>query len=102
MLGQAVPTKSHSEQLNLLPVYVADSFSPAAEAVVAEGECLDTLRSLPNGFAQLIITSPPYNIGKVYEKAVKLEAYLQAMSPIIADLLADWGQGPAKAWTQTF
>lgn len=51
---------------------VASSFSPDAEAVIAHGDCLETLRGLPDNFAKLIITSPPYNIGKVYEKATQL------------------------------
>ena len=79
--------KQNPKQLNLLPVYVADSFDPSAEAVVLEGDCLDTLRRLPAEFAQLIITSPPYNLGKVYERAVKLDAYFRALSPIVDELV---------------
>jgi len=39
---------------------VASSFSPDAEAVIAHGDCLATLRTLPDDFAKLIITSPLY------------------------------------------
>ena len=31
---------------------VASSFSPDAEAVIAHGDCLETLRGLPDGFAK--------------------------------------------------
>ena len=66
---------------------VASSFDPDADAVVAPGDCLETLRALPTDFAKLIITSPPYNIGKVYEKAIGLEQYLDALSPAIEEIV---------------
>jgi len=34
----------------------------------------------------LVITSPPYNIGKSYEKSTSLEAYLQSQELVIAEL----------------
>lgn len=66
---------------------IASSFSPKAEAVIAPGDCLATLRNLPEGFAKLIITSPPYNIGKVYEKATKLQEYLASIEPVLDELV---------------
>lgn len=44
---------------------VVSSFSPSADVVIAPGDCLETLRDLPGGFAKLIITSPPHNIRKL-------------------------------------
>ncbi|MBS1790569.1 MAG: site-specific DNA-methyltransferase [Acidobacteria bacterium] len=66
---------------------VATSFSFDAEAVIVPGDCLTTLRGLPDGFAKLIITSPPYNIGKVYEKATKLHEYLASIEPVLDELV---------------
>jgi DNA modification methylase len=66
---------------------VASSFDPAAEVVIAEGNCLNTLRKLPDGFAKLIITSPPYNIGKAYEKATALPQYLDSLAPAIEQIV---------------
>jgi DNA modification methylase len=65
---------------------VADAFDPTAEAVMLAGDCLQTLRTLPDESAKLIITSPPYNIGKAYEKATSLDAYLSALAPIADEL----------------
>jgi DNA modification methylase len=36
---------------------------------------------------KLIITSPPYNIGKAYEKATRLEEYLDNLTPIVDELI---------------
>jgi adenine-specific DNA-methyltransferase len=65
---------------------IAGEYSPEAEAVIAAGDCLATLSRLPDGCAKLIITSPPYNIGKAYEKAAGLSQYLTALSPIVDEL----------------
>jgi adenine-specific DNA-methyltransferase len=66
---------------------IATAFSPAAEVVIAPGNCLKTLRRLPDGLAKLIITSPPYNLGKAYEKARNLDQYLDALSPVVEQLV---------------
>jgi len=36
---------------------------------------------------KLIITSPPYNLGKVYEKATELHRYLDTLNPIVDELI---------------
>ena len=67
---------------------------PDAEVVLYEGDCLDFLASLPDGFARLIVTSPPYNIGKQYERRVRLDDYLAEQARVIKEcvrVLADDG-----------
>ena len=39
------------------------------------GDCLKLLPQLPAGFVKLIVTSPPYNLGKEYEKRLSLASY---------------------------
>jgi adenine-specific DNA-methyltransferase len=66
---------------------IASSFSPTADIVIAPGDCLETLQTLPDGFAKLVITSPPYNIGKAYEKTTILDKYLDSLRPAIEQLI---------------
>ena len=66
---------------------IASGYDPKAEIVVAPGDSLELLRDLPDGFAKLVITSPPYNIGKCYETATDLDKYLGALQPIINELV---------------
>lgn len=44
------------------------------------------LAEIPDNSIQLIITSPPYNLGKDYESRVEIERYLEQQADIIADL----------------
>lgn len=58
------------------------------------GDCRDLLASLPDDSVQLVVTSPPYNLGKEYESRVALEHYVEEQAVIIrecARLLAPSG-----------
>jgi adenine-specific DNA-methyltransferase len=46
---------------------------------------LDFMRSLPAESMKLIVTSPPYNIGKAYEQRSSLDVYIQQQSAVIAE-----------------
>lgn len=46
---------------------------------------LSYMRPLPSGSMKLIVTSPPYNIGKAYEKRITLERYVKDQSQVIAE-----------------
>lgn len=83
---------------SFLTAPIADSYDPSAEAVIAPGDCLSTLTALPSGFANLIITSPPYNIGKVYEEATYLDKYLLALSPIVDQLVRVLSRTGSLCW----
>jgi adenine-specific DNA-methyltransferase len=43
------------------------------------------MRSLPNESMHLIVTSPPYNIGKEYEKKTTNELYIEQQAATIAE-----------------
>ncbi|MDI6739285.1 MAG: site-specific DNA-methyltransferase [Candidatus Edwardsbacteria bacterium] len=66
-------------------VNIADSYSPKENAVVFNGDCLDLLKTIPAGTMQLIVTSPPYNIGKEYEKRLHLDMYLRQQAQVITE-----------------
>lgn len=53
--------------------------------VVFPGDCLDLLRGCPAGIFGLVVTSPPYNIGKEYEKRLKLDAYIEQQAEVIRE-----------------
>lgn len=91
------PAYAHEQPLFGAPTIAAE-FSPEAEVVVAPGDCLETLRTLPRASMQLIITSPPYNIGKDYETATDLDRYLRALTPIVDELVRVLKSGGSLCW----
>ena len=51
------------------------------------GDTLKHLKSLPSERYELIVTSPPYNIGKEYEKRIAIEEYLELQEGVISELV---------------
>lgn len=62
---------------------IATHYEQNASAVVYAGDCLKLMSEMPNDAVQLVITSPPYNIGKPYEKKLSLKDYLDQQSKVI-------------------
>ncbi|HZT86489.1 MAG TPA: site-specific DNA-methyltransferase [Stellaceae bacterium] len=56
-----------------------------AEAVMACEDNLTFMRRLDSGSMQLIVTSPPYNIGKKYELRSPLDTYVASQAAVIAE-----------------
>lgn len=54
---------------------------------IINDECLSVLRTLDSGRFDLIITSPPYNVGKEYEKRKSIEDYLSDQEELIDELV---------------
>lgn len=49
-------------------------------------DALDFLKAQPDNSIKLIITSPPYNIGKEYETSTSLTTYLNNIKPILIEM----------------
>jgi len=64
---------------------IANQFSTDKRIVVYPGDCIDLLKKIPDGALQLIVTSPPYNIGKEYEKKLHLNNYLEQQAAVIRE-----------------
>ncbi len=69
-------------------------FHRNSQTTVFHGDRLDLLTQIPNGAARLVVTSPPYNIGKKYEKRLEFEHYLAQQEQTLREsvrILADDG-----------
>lgn len=64
-------------------------YDPRAErstcAVMSHADNLDFMNDHADESMKLIVTSPPYNIGKSYEKRSSLDAYIEAQESVIAE-----------------
>ncbi|MBV9010189.1 MAG: site-specific DNA-methyltransferase [Verrucomicrobia bacterium] len=66
-------------------IKVARQFSHHERAVVYPGDCRELLAAIPNGAIQLVVTSPPYNIGKQYESRLQLNEYVRQQREVITE-----------------
>jgi adenine-specific DNA-methyltransferase len=79
-------------------INIANRFNPSEQIVIHAGDCLDLLRTIPDGSIQLIVTSPPYNIGKQYEKKRKLDMYLEQQEAVIKECVRTLSEQGSICW----
>lgn len=60
-------------------------FDEDADIVYFNGDVKDLFINIPNEFIQLVITSPPYNLGKEYEEKIDINLYLAQQEEVIKE-----------------
>ena len=68
------------------------------DVTLFQGDCLLLLKNIPDQTVQLVVTSPPYNIGKVYERKQKLQDYLDLQKRVIAECVRVTKPGGSICW----
>jgi len=76
----------------------ASKFDPEADFSFYLGDCLKFLQTLPDGVANLIVTSPPYNIGKEYERRSSLSDYVAAQEAVITECVRVLAPNGSICW----
>lgn len=74
-------------QKSLIEPEISEKYAESNEITLKTGDTLKFLKTLPSGVATLIITSPPYNVGKEYEIKTSLEEYLETQKKVIEELV---------------
>lgn len=77
---------------------IDQDFSTNGSMVVHRGSCLDLLKQIPNDCLQLVITSPPYNIGKEYEKKIQLDQYIRQQKAVITECVRTLSPTGSVCW----
>ncbi|MEK7324296.1 MAG: site-specific DNA-methyltransferase [Chloroflexota bacterium] len=68
------------------PKEIHERYSPDAGLVLYNGDAMDFVATIPSNSVSLIVTSPPYNLGKDYERRVEIEQYLETQAQLITQL----------------
>jgi len=79
---------------------VAAGWGPDADVLLHQGDALDLLGELPGESAQLVITSPPYNLAKAYERGRRrtLDEYLAGQGRVIEQCVRVLRPGGSICW----
>jgi adenine-specific DNA-methyltransferase len=77
---------------------ISNSFDIRANVILYHGRCQDLLKNMPDESVQLIITSPPYNIGKEYEKKRRIKDYLDEQREVITECYRILDNGGSICW----
>jgi DNA modification methylase len=65
---------------------ISPRFDPTANLVLYQGDASEFIDTLPDDAVKLIVTSPPYNLGKEYESKTAIEDYLAVQAVTIKKL----------------
>lgn len=79
-------------------LFISPVFDPGADVVLHEGDCIGILEEMPSACVQLVVTSPPYNLGKSYEKRQSLSSYLAEQEPIIQQCVRVLAPSGSLCW----
>lgn len=79
-------------------MHISTKYSPLSKVTLYPGDCLNLLSTIPNGEAQLIVTSPPYNIGKKYEKKKILTDYIAEQELTITECARVLSRSGSICW----
>jgi len=91
-------TKSLFVLSGALPIKIGNDYQRENDATLYVGDRIDLLRQIPPGAARLVVTSPPYNIGKSYEKVVTLDDYLAAQRETIRASVRALAEDGSLCW----
>jgi adenine-specific DNA-methyltransferase len=80
--GAEIVQPSLSQRMDIV---IADRYAPANRVTVYPGDCMELLRSMPDESVQLVVTSPPYNIGKEYEDVLDIDTYKAQQREVISE-----------------
>lgn len=75
-----------------------DDLNPQLQHQIECGDSLQLLKKQEDDQFELIMTSPPYNIGKSYEDKNSIEDYLQTQEAIIQELIRVVSQQGSICW----
>jgi DNA modification methylase len=75
-----------------------DYIGPKINQKIINGESLNELKKIEDEKFDLIITSPPYNVGKSYETKQSIENYLASQRPIIHELIRTLSPSGSLCW----
>ncbi|MHB8645695.1 MAG: DNA-methyltransferase [Thermomicrobiales bacterium] len=77
---------------------IDSEFDSDAQIVLYPGDTNDLLATLPDNSIRLIITSPPYNLGKDYEDRVSIQQYLKGQAKTISELYRVLAHDGSLCW----
>lgn len=77
---------------------IHSSYSENNTIVLHEGDTYKFLKTIPDKTITMAITSPPYNVGKVYEKKTTITKYLKDQEKVIGELVRILNDNGSICW----
>jgi adenine-specific DNA-methyltransferase len=79
-------------------ITISDSYTDEADISLWHGDRIDLLQQIPDGAAQLVVTSPPYNLGKEYEELTSIDEYVASQEQTIFESVRCLSETGSICW----
>ncbi|RKY53486.1 MAG: hypothetical protein DRP89_06130 [Candidatus Neomarinimicrobiota bacterium] len=79
-------------------IKLTSTLDPSSDFVLYEGDVLDLLKTMPDEFVKLVVTSPPYNIGKEYENKIGIDKYISGQEKVIKECVRVLDRRGSLCW----
>lgn len=73
-------------------------FKKNVKCILYNGNALDILNKIPDSYVDLVITSPPYCMGKEYDKSSKIEYFIEMHQKIFPEIIRVTKKGGSICW----
>jgi adenine-specific DNA-methyltransferase len=74
------------------------TYQQGYDFVIGLNDVRDFVKGIPRESVNLVVTSPPYNVGKAYEETIGLKDYLSCQKEIIKDCIATLSANGSICW----
>jgi adenine-specific DNA-methyltransferase len=86
------------EQIANIPTKIPKRYNEHSFVTLFPGDVSLLLPTIPDNAIKLIVSSPPYNIGKPYEDKLSLQQYLQLQTKIVTQLYRVLANNGSVCW----
>ena len=80
------------------PISIMNSYDDVHTVTLHHGDSHAFLKTIPDGSISLVVTSPPYNIGKSYENKQSITTYLNGQEALIRELVRTLSNQGSICW----
>ena len=77
---------------------ISDGLPSGFHAALCQGDCFDLISKLPDGCVDLVVTSPPYCMGREYEKTTSVRDFLLAHKRVLPEIIRITKPGGSICW----
>lgn len=95
------PMKKKENQANIIDtkkIKIVRKYNKNADVILFEGDRLELMKKMSDKSVKLVVTSPPYNIGKEYEKRKDLSIYLAEQEETIKEAVRILSEDGSLCW----
>ena len=69
-----------------------------ANGVLVHADCMEVIESIPNESVDLVFTSPPYCMGKAYDRSTSAEDFLEEIAKVQDQMIPKIKEGGSLCW----